>query len=100
LEALLRFSFCLAQNSAVEAAGNLFAKVSETPAAQSLARRLENGGVLSCAGVSRAAQPFFAVLLQKIFPHRPILIVAEDLKTQESFQQDIETWLQVAQVAG
>jgi transcription-repair coupling factor (superfamily II helicase) len=95
LEALLRFSFCLAQNSAVEAAGNLFAKVSETSAAQSLARRLENGGVLSCAGVSRAAQPFFAVLLQKIFPHRPILIVAEDLKTQESFQQDIETWLQI-----
>jgi transcription-repair coupling factor (superfamily II helicase) len=86
----------LAQNSAVEAAGNLFAKVSETPAAQSLARRLENGGVLSCAGVSRAAQPFFAVLLQRIFSNRPILIVAEDLKTQESFQQDIETWLQVA----
>jgi transcription-repair coupling factor (superfamily II helicase) len=80
----------------VEAAGNLFAKVSKTPAAQSLARRLENGGVLSCAGVSRAAQPFFAVLLQKIFPHRPIVVVVEDLKTQESFQQDIETWLQVA----
>ncbi|MGA3162987.1 MAG: transcription-repair coupling factor [Verrucomicrobiota bacterium] len=85
----------MTQNSAVEAAGNLFAKVSKTPAAQSLARRLENGGVLSCAGVSRAAQPFFAVLLQKIFPHRPIVVVAEDLKTQESFQQDIETWLQI-----
>ena len=51
--------------------------------------------MLSCAGVCRAAQPFFAVLLQKTFPHRPIIVVVEDLKTQESFQQDIETWLQV-----
>jgi len=33
---------------------------------QSLARRLENGGVLTCAGVSQAAQPFFAALLRKI----------------------------------
>ena len=60
---------------------------------QSLARRLENGGVLSCAGVCQAAQPFLAVLLQIIFPRRPVVIVAPDLKTQESFQQDIETWL-------
>ena len=51
--------------------------------------------MLSCAGVCRAAQPFFAVLLQKNFSDRPIVVVVEDLKTQESFQQDIETWLQV-----
>jgi transcription-repair coupling factor (superfamily II helicase) len=62
---------------------------------QSLARRLEHGGVLSCAGVCQAAQPFFAVLLQKNFPRRPLVIVAPDLKTQESFQQDLETWLTV-----
>ena len=60
---------------------------------QSLARRLENGGVLTCTGVCRAAQPFFAVLLQNIFSHRPIVVVVEDLKTQESFLQDMETWL-------
>jgi transcription-repair coupling factor (superfamily II helicase) len=60
---------------------------------QRLAQRLENGGVLTCAGVSQAAQPFFAVLLQKFFPQRPIVIVTDNLKTQESFQQDIETWL-------
>ncbi|HLZ52924.1 MAG TPA: transcription-repair coupling factor [Verrucomicrobiae bacterium] len=60
---------------------------------QSLARRLEHGGVLSCAGVCQAAHPFLAVLLQKIFPGRPFLLVAPDLKTQESFQPDIETWL-------
>jgi transcription-repair coupling factor (superfamily II helicase) len=75
---------------------HLFADIAQSPAVQSLARRLENGGALSCAGVCRAAQPFFAVLLQTIFPDRPIVIVVEDLKTQESFQQDIETWLQIS----
>ena len=49
--------------------------------------------MLACAGVSQAAQPFFAVLLQNIFPQRPIVIVTDNLKTQESFQQDMETWL-------
>ncbi len=62
---------------------------------QSLVRRLENGGVLSGAGVCPAAQPLLAVLLQRIFPGRPVIVVTDGLKTQESFQQDIETWLQV-----
>jgi transcription-repair coupling factor (superfamily II helicase) len=70
----------------------LFAGISQAPAVQSLARRLEDGGVLTCAGVCQTARPFFAILLQKIFPHRPLVLVAPDLKTQESFQQDIETW--------
>ncbi|HUA67181.1 MAG TPA: hypothetical protein VMA13_01420, partial [Candidatus Saccharimonadales bacterium] len=73
--------------------------MAQSPAVQSLARRLEHGGVLSGGGIGvgicQAAQPFFAVLLQKIFPRRPLVIVAPDLKTQESFQQDIETWLQI-----
>ena len=60
---------------------------------QSLARRLEHGGVLTCADVSQAAQPFFAALLQNLFPQRPVVIVTDNLKTQESFQQDLETWL-------
>jgi transcription-repair coupling factor (superfamily II helicase) len=60
---------------------------------QDLAQRLEHGGVLTCAGVSQAAQPFFAVLLQIFSPQRPIVIVTDNLKTQESFQQDLETWL-------
>jgi transcription-repair coupling factor (superfamily II helicase) len=81
----------LAQNSAVEAAGNLFAEV--TPAAQSLARRLENGGVQSFTGITPSAQPFFAALIAKLFPQRPIVVVTDNLKTQESFQQDLETWL-------
>ena len=49
--------------------------------------------MLACAGVSQAAQPFFAALLQNLFPQRPVVIVTDNLKTQESFQQDLETWL-------
>ncbi|HEY9170875.1 MAG TPA: transcription-repair coupling factor [Verrucomicrobiae bacterium] len=65
----------------------------QTPAGQSLAGRVEVGGALAYAGVSAAAQPFLAVLLRQLFPRRTILIVADNLKTQESFQQDVETWL-------
>jgi transcription-repair coupling factor (superfamily II helicase) len=83
----------LAQNAAASATGKLFADISKVPAVQSLARRVEHGGVLTCAGVSQAAQPFFAALLRKIFPRRPIVVVTDNLKTQESFQQDLETWL-------
>ncbi len=74
-------------------AGEIFATVSKTPAVQTLRRRLESAGALSCAGVSASAQPFLAVLLRQLFPERPILVVTDGLKTQECFQQDIETWL-------
>jgi transcription-repair coupling factor (superfamily II helicase) len=89
----------LAQNAAASAAGNLFADITKSPAVQSLARRLEHGGVLSCAGVAQAAQPFFAALLQTILPQRPVVIVTGDLKTQEGFQQDLETWLNELRIA-
>jgi len=85
----------LAQDSQVSAASDLFARVARTPAAQSLARRLEEGGALSLAGVAAPAQPFFAALLREICPGRPVIVVTEGLKTQESFQQDLETWCQV-----
>jgi transcription-repair coupling factor (superfamily II helicase) len=54
---------------------------------------VEHGGVLTYAGVSQAAQPFVAALLREIFPLRPMVVVTDNLKTQESFQQDLETWL-------
>ena len=54
---------------------------------------MEKGGALAYAGVGAAAHPFLAVLLRHLFPQRPILVVADNLKTQESFQQDVETWL-------
>ena len=60
---------------------------------QALARRLEAGGAQSFSGIAAPAQPFFAALLQKLFPQRLIVVVTENLKTQESFQQDLETWL-------
>ncbi|HEU0010040.1 MAG TPA: transcription-repair coupling factor [Verrucomicrobiae bacterium] len=75
---------------------DVFAAVAQTPAMQSLRQRVENGGVLPCGGVALAAQPFFAVLLGRLFPGRPIVAVTEGLKTQESFQQDAETWGRVA----
>ena len=55
--------------------------------------------MLACPGVSRAAQPFFAVLLWTIFPGRPFVLVTADLKTQESYQQDVETWLSLGRGA-
>jgi transcription-repair coupling factor (superfamily II helicase) len=85
----------LAQNAAASAADDLFADIAKAPVVQSLARRLEKGGVLTCPGICQAAQPFFAALLQKKFPHRPLVLVADNLKSQESFQQDLETWLAV-----
>ena len=54
---------------------------------------MESGGALAVSGTAASAQPFFAALLQKIFPQRLIVVVTENLKTQESFQQDLETWL-------
>src|SRR3954447_24978900 len=57
-----------------------------------LRSRLENGGVLSLAGIHPAAQPFFAFVLSRLVPERPLVIVTESVKTQESFQQDLETW--------
>jgi len=71
----------------------LFADLAKIPAAQTFARRLEAGGAQTFSGVTSSAQPFFAVLMQRIFPQRPVVIVAENLKQQESFQQDLETWL-------
>ena len=71
----------------------MFADLVKTPAAQSLARRLEAGGAQSFAGVAASAQPFFAALVQIFFPLRPMVVVTENLKAQEGFLQDLETWL-------
>ena len=49
--------------------------------------------MLSLGGVSAAAQPFLAALLRHLFPQRPMVVVAEGLKTQESVYQDLATWL-------
>ena len=71
----------------------MFADLVKTPVAQALARQMENGGAQTFSGIAASAQPFFAALLQKLFPQKPIVVVTENLKSQESFQQDLETWL-------
>jgi len=62
-------------------------------------RRLEQGGALSFSGVAQPAQPFFAALLHRLFPNRHIVVITEGVKTQEGFQQDLETWLDRTQNA-
>ena len=74
---------------------NLFDAIERTPAVQSLLRRLEKGGLLPLPGACLAAQPFLAAALHRWLPQRPLVVVTDCLKTQESFQQDLETWLQL-----
>ena len=73
--------------------GDLFSVVASVPVVQSLRERVERGESLSFSSVSPAAQPFFAVLLARLFPARPVVVVTESLRSQEIFQQDIETWV-------
>jgi transcription-repair coupling factor (superfamily II helicase) len=63
-----------------------------TPAVQELRRRVEEGGVLSCGGISGAAQSFVAVLLRHLFPGRPVIVVTDNLRAQEAMFQDVQTW--------
>jgi transcription-repair coupling factor (superfamily II helicase) len=86
----------LASDSVGAEANELFATVAQTPAVQSLQRRLEKGGAVSCAGVCASAQPFLAALLRHFFPQRPVVIVTAGLKLQESIHQDVATWMQLA----
>ena len=48
---------------------------------------------MSCPAVSASAQPFFAALLRHLFPLRPIVVVTDGLKAQETVHQDVSTWL-------
>ena len=63
---------------------------------QSLARRLGDGGAFSFSGMTAPAWPFIAALIKREFPQRPIVIVTDNLKAQEVFQQDLETWLNLS----
>ncbi len=81
------------QHETSSATGRLFADILKTPAGQSLLRRVESGGAQTFSGLTASAQPFFVALLHRKFPKRPVVVVTENLKQQESFQQDVETWL-------
>jgi transcription-repair coupling factor (superfamily II helicase) len=71
----------------------LLARLAETPAAQTLRARLEGGGVCPLGSVTLAAAPCLAALLHRWFPDRAILAVLPNLKAQETFHQDWQTWL-------
>ncbi len=53
---------------------------------------MEQGGALAFSGITPAARTFFAAWLKNVFPQRPVVVVTDNLKTQESFQMDMETW--------
>ena len=82
----------LGDNRSEEKNSGVFSVVASVPAAQSLRRRVEQGGALSLGPVCPGAQPFVAALLARLFPSRPVVVVTEGSKTQELFQQDMETW--------
>ena len=81
------------EESRTAAATQIAAAAANAPSAQDLLQRLERGGALRLENVPGPGQPFFAALLRQWFPGRPIVVVTDLLKTQESFQQDLETWL-------
>ena len=70
----------------------MFADLLPAPAVQTLIGRVESGGAQTFSGITTSAQPFFAAWLHRQFPKRPVVIITENLKQQESFQQDLETW--------
>jgi transcription-repair coupling factor (superfamily II helicase) len=66
---------------------------------QSLAQRLEKGGVLSLDGVAAAARPFLVACLRRLCPDRALVVVTENLRAQEQFHQDLTTWQQAQRAA-
>ncbi len=75
-------------------AEDLLAIAEQTPAVQDLRRLVESGEALSLRGISPAAQPFLAAVLHRLFLDRTIVVVTENLKAQEAFHQDLQTWFQ------
>ncbi len=51
---------------------------------------------MSFYNIASPAHPFLAALCHHQFPQRTLVIVTENLKSQENFQQDLETWLRRA----
>lgn len=66
---------------------------------QDLRRRLEAGGVCTFGGAHRAAHAFLTAVVVRLFPTRPILLVADGLKIQETLEQDLSLWLKTSGTA-
>lgn len=67
--------------------------MANSPAAQALLKRAEAGGAWSLDGIHAAAHPFVVALLHRHFPRRTLVVVTAGVKAQESFHQDLATWV-------
>ena len=76
---------------------HLFKQIIASPAGQALVKCLAKGGALSCAGVDLAGWAHLAATL-RARTGRPIVLVVNSLKAQETLQQDLETWLGLLKV--
>jgi transcription-repair coupling factor (superfamily II helicase) len=75
---------------------DIFAAVCSAPACEALLKRAGAGGVLPCPEIAPPAHAFLAALLARHFPDRPVVLVTNTLKAQESLHADLATWLNVA----
>jgi transcription-repair coupling factor (superfamily II helicase) len=83
----------LAQELPAGATSELFARFLRSPSVTALGQRTESGDVLSLGELNPASHPFFAILLQKLLPGRVVVAITPSLRVQESFHQDVATWL-------
>jgi transcription-repair coupling factor (superfamily II helicase) len=83
-----------ANSRLVEKQADIFSRAN-SPAAQAILKRVEQGGLLSLDGIAPAAHPFLVALLHRLFPTRVIVAVTAGVKAQESFHQDVATWFKV-----
>ena len=73
--------------------GDLFGGLTGLPLAQRVLGLARKGGVLYWPGVAPVAAPFAAAWIRSLLPDRAMVIVTENVKAQERFQQDLDTWL-------
>lgn len=82
-------------SSPKRAANGLFSAADLARMLHTLRAAIEQGGPLSCDAVTLAAEPFLTAVIGHFFPARPILVVTDGPKRQETFHHDLETWLAV-----
>ena len=83
----------MASQTASAICADIFEKVVSTTGGHAFVEQLNQGKGFSCSSVSVGAQPFLAVLLHHLVPQKRVVLVSAGVKLQESFGQDLETWL-------
>ena len=72
---------------------DILADIARTPAAGGLRASLEAGGPLALPATAEGAWSLVAALVHRLLPGRPVVVVTDSPKTQESVQSDLVTWL-------